>query len=55
MSRRTIFPDIDSEIIKSQWQDFKFEMTEIKRMFTTLKKQFIENKLKLKKHQRSGH
>ena len=37
------------DFIKEQWHDFKFEMPEMKTKYATLKKQFLENKLKFRK------
>ena len=37
------------DLIKEQWHDFKFEMSEMKTKYATLKKQFLENKLKFRK------
>ena len=33
----------------SQWKDFRYRLTEIKKKYASLKKQFAENKLKFKK------
>ena len=37
------------DLIKEQWHDFKIEMSEMKTKYATLKKQFLENKLKCRK------
>lgn len=43
------FPDDNLDLIKKQWEAFKYHLVEIRKKYITLKKQFTDNKLKLKK------
>ena len=45
---KQFFP-ANEDTVKSQWEDFKFEMTLIKKKYTSLKYQLTENKLKFHK------
>ena len=42
------FHGTDIDQVMSQWKDFRYHLTKIKKKYASLKKQFAENKLKFK-------